>query len=67
MATDRTGNDLRQRSPDPKSDPGIIQNIFSKSCALKSTTLEPNFGRGERWRGPAVGGYVRPQYAEIVP
>jgi len=58
-----TGNDHRQSySPDPKSYPKTLQSIFLKVFALKSTTLGPNFGRGERWRGPLpVGGHVRHQ------
>jgi len=35
-----TGNDLCQRSPDPKFDPRTLQNIFSRGFASKSTTLE---------------------------
>ena len=61
-----TENDLRLCSPDPKSEPKTIQNIFSKGTALNSTTSEPNFGRGERWRRSfSVGSHVRLQYGQI--
>jgi len=44
-----------------------IQNIFSTGFALNSTTPEPYFGRGERWRRSfPVRGHVRLQYGQIV-
>ena len=40
---------------------------LSEGFALNSTTMEPDFGLGERWRGSfPVGGHVRLQYGKTV-